>query len=388
MSEREKTQALLVGIEKYEAGKEWDLKGPAMDVHRIAKWLQDQCVPAKNLKIFLSPLDENTEIVTEIRKLTAHEIAPATRENIENELTRQLPSKSASLFFFYWGGHGWVTQEGARRLYYADATDNDRRNLDFNDLLVTMHSDQYKKSPKQLFIVDTCANYLRNVDNKYPSCKLSKGDQVPSQEQFALFAAQSGDRAKNLDIDQTGLYTRELLTELHLLEPNETWPPDMNKISAGLQRKFIELRNQGKTKQTPTYLWNRPWTGEGLLFGQMSVASGDEPLPSPLINLPRKLSTTELSRIRDAFLGCASLQDLQKRHTIVYQLRQEIWMNINQSGNINADVINIFQTARNYLGGLQELLESINFFESDSIKFKNLKQTIFEIIPEEVNEQH
>lgn len=386
MSERKTTQALLVGIEKYEAGKEWNLNGPAIDVQRMAKWLYDQNVLPENIKIFLSPLDDNREIITEVKQFTKHEIASATRENVENELTRQLPSKLSSLFLFYWGGHGWVTQEGERRLYYADATNDDRRNLDFNDLLVTMHSDKYRKSPKQLFIVDTCANYVRNVDNKRPSSKLSKEDQLSSQEQFALFAAQSGDLAKNLDTEQTGLYTRELVAEFNQLDPKGVWPPDLETIAANLQRKFVDLRKEGKTKQTPTYLWNRPWIAGERLFGQMPVTSGDDTLPPP-INLPRKLTIKELSAIRDAFIACDVLKDKQRRDQIVYLLSPEIWQNIRRSDDINTDVMNIFNTARNYQGGLPTLLDGVFFYEGNSFQFQYLKQTLDKIIPTEIGSE-
>jgi len=160
MSEPTTTKALLVGIEKYKAGENWNLNGPAHDVIRMAQWLTKQNVPPENLTIFLSPLDNNQETIEKARELTGSEPATATKSNIQNELSRlQCDRESASLFLFYWGGHGWVTLEGERRLFYADARKDDERNLDFNDLLVSACSDSYRKMPRQLFIVDTCANY-------------------------------------------------------------------------------------------------------------------------------------------------------------------------------------------------------------------------------------
>jgi hypothetical protein len=259
MSEPTTTKALLVGIEKYKAGDNWNLNGPAHDVIRMAQRLTKQNVPPENLTIFLSPLDNNQETIEKARELTGSEPAPATKSSIQDELSRP-QRESASLPPSHRGGHGWVTLEGERRLFHADARKDDERNLDFNDLLVSACSDSYRKMPRQLFIADTCANYIPQIRNP-PSDQLGKKEPRFFPEQFVLFAGKLGDRAKNLDSEGTGLYTRELLAEFDRLSPNESWPPDMEAISARLQRKFIDLRNQKLTEQTPTYLWNRDWSG-------------------------------------------------------------------------------------------------------------------------------
>jgi hypothetical protein len=384
MSEPTTTKALLVGIEKYEAGENWNLNGPAHDVIRMAKWLRDQNVPSENLTIFLSPLDNNQETLEQAKSLTGSEPAPATKSSIQDELSR-LQRESASLFLFYWGGHGWVTLEGERRLFYADTQEGDERNLDFNDLLVSACSDSYRKMPRQLFIADTCANYIPQIRNP-PSDQLGKKEPRFFPEQFVLFAGKLGDRAKNLDSEGTGLYTRELLAEFDRLSPNESWPPDMEAISARLQRKFIDLRNQKLTEQTPTYLWNRDWSGNERNFGQMPftpILNPTNPLSLPA-NLPRRLSILELSKVRDSFLRCPSIIDRQKRDKIVEMLRPEIFMNIRRGDDVNIDILNIFQSVRNYQGGLKELLEIINYFEVNSIQFQVLDRDITLTLLEEI----
>jgi hypothetical protein len=384
MSEPTTTKALLVGIEKYEAGENWNLNGPAHDVIRMAKWLRDQNVPSENLTIFLSPLDNNQETLEQAKSLTGSEPAPATKSSIQDELSR-LQRESASLFLFYWGGHGWVTLEGKRRLFYADTQEGDERNLDFNDFLVTARSDYYRAMRQQLFIVDTCANYMPHIKNP-PSDQLGKKEPRFFPEQFVLFAGKLGDRAKNLDSEGTGLYTRELLAEFDRLSPNESWPPDMEAISARLQRKFIDLRNQKLTEQTPTYLWNRDWSGNERNFGQMPftpILNPTNPLSLPA-NLPRRLSILELSKVRDSFLRCPSIIDRQKRDKIVEMLRPEIFMNIRRGDDVNIDILNIFQSVRNYQGGLKELLEIINYFEVNSIQFQVLDRDITLTLLEEI----
>jgi hypothetical protein len=384
MTDPTTTKALLVGIEKYDAGDHWNLNGPAHDVLRMAKWLLRQGILADNLTIFLSPLDSksNLEIADQIQNLTGSTPISATKPNIQNELTR-LQRESASLFFFYWGGHGWVTQEGERRLFYADAQTKDERNLDFNNLLVTMRSDYYKEMSQQLFIIDACANYVYHSKNKPSSEILSKGSAIPSIEQFALFAAKLGDRAKNLDSEKTGLYTKELLTEFESLPPNVSWLPEIEAISARLQGKFVDLRKQGLAEQTPTTLWNRDWIGNDRSFGQMPITPAIGTISLP-IEVPRRLETSELVQILDGLMRCDTLRDRQKRDVIVDQLRPQIRDNIDWANDIKTDIINIVNTSRNYPGGLKELLEIINLYESNSLQFEALKQTITQILPEEI----
>ena len=384
MSEPTTTKALLVGIEKYKAGDNWNLNGPAHDVIRMAQRLTKQNVPPENLTIFLSPLDNNQETIEKARELTGSEPAPATKSSIQDELSRP-QRESASLPPSHRGGHGWVTLEGERRLFYADARKDDERNLDFNDLLVSACSDSYRKMPRQLFIADTCANYIPQIRNP-PSDQLGKKEPRFFPEQFVLFAGKLGDRAKNLDSEGTGLYTRELLAEFDRLSPNESWPPDMEAISARLQRKFIDLRNQKLTEQTPTYLWNRDWSGNERNFGQMPftpILNPTNPLSLPA-NLPRRLSILELSKVRDSFLRCPSIIDRQKRDKIVEMLRPEIFMNIRRGDDVNIDILNIFQSVRNYQGGLKELLEIINYFEVNSIQFQVLDRDITLTLLEEI----
>ncbi|MCZ8240249.1 MAG: caspase family protein [Microcystis sp. LE19-131.1A] len=382
MSEPTTTKALLVGIEKYEAGENWNLNGPAHDVIRMAKWLRDQNVPSENLTIFLSPLDNNQETLEQAKSLTGSEPAPATKSSIQDELSR-LQRESASLFLFYWGGHGWVTLEGKRRLFYADTQEGDERNLDFNDFLVTARSDYYRAMRQQLFIVDTCANYMPHIKNP-PSDQLGKKEPRFFPEQFVLFAGKLGDRAKNLDSEGTGLYTRELLAEFDRLSPNESWPPDMEAISARLQRKFIDLRNQKLTEQTPTYLWNRDWSGNERNFGQMPVAPVLEITTPPFtVKMPRRLSVQELSQLLNLLTEIDALKNRQQRDRIIDMLRPEIRNSISRADDIRTDILNMFQTSRNYGGGLKELLDSIELFASGSIQFQALIQTINHILPEE-----
>ena len=47
----------MVGVEKYAAGRPWDVQGPAKDACRFTAWLRDKQVPDPNIMLFLSPLE-------------------------------------------------------------------------------------------------------------------------------------------------------------------------------------------------------------------------------------------------------------------------------------------------------------------------------------------
>jgi uncharacterized caspase-like protein len=124
----EKTYALLVGIERYKAGKDWDLDGPASDARRFAAWLRKSGVPAANITALISPLERNAAVRSEIEDLIEKPAPEATAAAVRWALVDDLKTRSADLFLLFWGGHGWITPEGDRRLLYADATDDDRKN--------------------------------------------------------------------------------------------------------------------------------------------------------------------------------------------------------------------------------------------------------------------
>ena len=63
MTSPEQTHAVVVGIERYEAGDNWDLDGAASSALRIIRWLRERHVPVGNITTLLSPLDKNRSTV-------------------------------------------------------------------------------------------------------------------------------------------------------------------------------------------------------------------------------------------------------------------------------------------------------------------------------------
>ncbi len=202
----DKTCALIVGVERYQAA--WDLNGPAHDAAQFANWLHNRQVPIDNLALFISPLEKNRDLSLP----TGLQYKPATEQNIRNFIEDKLRhKKAAELFYLYWGGHGVITTEGERRLFYADADAENLKNLDFNKLLTFLRTDYFPSTlRRQICLVDACANYAVGLNNQLPKKDFPMPDNKPaiSREQFILMAAKPGELAKNLDTESTGLFTK------------------------------------------------------------------------------------------------------------------------------------------------------------------------------------
>src|SRR4051794_19747288 len=127
MAERNRTYALLVGIERYDAS--WPLDGPASDVRRMTNWLVNNGVATDHIRVLLSTLDRNATVRDEIEALLGAKPGGASSEDVRRELVA-LRHVSADLFLFYWGGHGWATPRGERCLFCSDATRQAFEHLD------------------------------------------------------------------------------------------------------------------------------------------------------------------------------------------------------------------------------------------------------------------
>ena len=232
--------ALVVGVEKYAAGAEWDVDGPASDACRFWNWLGQLHVPTGNVHLFLSPLDCNRGLLDH----TGPPSQPATRELIYRELTTALRRQTGELLVVYWSGHGVITLEGTRRLFYSDACGDNLLNLDLNSLLRSLRSDYWRAFPQQLWLVDACANYVStwDVPVTLPEATFPSGRLTPSRQQFVIMGARAGELAGVSSREKTGYFSRELLSLLS----SETGSglPDPSRLLQQLQERFLSLPRQ------------------------------------------------------------------------------------------------------------------------------------------------
>jgi hypothetical protein len=213
-SDPQKTYAVVVGIEKYDPGSSWDLPGAAVNALDFAKWLLDRCVPLDNIMLYISELAEPDKLKNNQNfKSLWDKRQKATRENIYNAINEKIPEKKqeGNLLYIYWGGHGISNGYEDRRLFYDDG----KQNLNLQSLLQSLKSDIFGEFNQQILIIDACADYNDQASlfpkEEYPNTT----PLIKERQQVILFATKEGYRAKNLDAEKTGLFSKVLLEKLN-----------------------------------------------------------------------------------------------------------------------------------------------------------------------------
>ncbi len=360
------TFAIIVGIEEYVAGSSWNLKGPANDACRFAKWLHLKGVPTENMAVFISSTDKSSLDLPD--GLTPE---PATIDNIYNSIAQDLQTRNEELFYLFWGGHGVITLNEDRHLLCADATKDDKRNLNLNTLMAFLRTNYFQKTnalSKQVFIVDACANHA-SWHKDLPERTFPNGDPLDQgREQYVLLAASPSEFATNLDLEHTGLFTRELMS---LLKAQDNLLPDYSKLTEQLMTTFDGLRNEGKTEQTPAYQWHRDWKGNAVTIGSFKNKK------SSAQRTGKKLTVDELHMLINAFLECDSMETKETRNAILKDLtRKRIKQTIERSNKDFFDVRNIVERCLSYRGAIFELVKAIKFAEDNSDESQQLEQLL------------
>jgi hypothetical protein len=204
--------------------------------------------------------------------------------------------------------------------------------------------------------VDACQTYAEKMQlaRTLPGETFPYGQPLTGQEQFGLYAAGPGQAAVNLGAGRAGLFSQAVMAELD--DANADWPPDMDAIAAGLDRRFMELRAAGRTAQTPTsYRW-RTWTGSErvLGFATPGMTAAGTPQGKP--------SAATLRDMTDRLLDISAVADHDTRASIVRQLRKGLATSIAHAPTDRAHVVNIVSRCLRYRGGLAELLEVIRLY--------------------------
>jgi hypothetical protein len=240
--------ALVVGIEQYQAGPAYDLNGPAKDALGFAQWLLTHGVQPANIQLFLSPLDQNREVLAEAETqgLTPQE---ATRDRISRTITERFVDQGGREkgLYVFWAGHGFITKldTTTRRLLFADTDTRNKWNLDFDTLLQAFQTAQHGAVfPRQIFFIDACANPI--FRDFYPTLQaaaagegfVTSGTQGQA-EQFALFAAAEYAVATNLTEAGTGRFSRAVLEEL---QAQPLWP-NMPELTSKIKANFRDQQH-------------------------------------------------------------------------------------------------------------------------------------------------
>jgi hypothetical protein len=260
-----RTYALIVGIEQYTLGV--PLPGPANDALRFAQWLRGNGVPYENMMLLLSPLPRNEALY---RAWPGPYKNSATRDRVSYAVYQWLRKRSGDLLYVFWGGHGMMTTDRKRRLFYADTTRDDWHHLVFESLRVHLLSDFLQGFRRQILIVDACAYYR----SEFTNARFGAGDTFPTgepardREQDVFFASQEGEAAKNLSHEQSGLFSKILQEELDKVT-GSSWPPNMHQVAERICDRFAQDEKQ---RQHPVCsLQYQPSRGIGVEYSSPSA---------------------------------------------------------------------------------------------------------------------
>ncbi|GAA1033131.1 hypothetical protein GCM10009557_33880 [Virgisporangium ochraceum] len=336
--------AVVVGIDRYGDEPRWDLAGPVADAARFAEWFRSVGVP--EITVLASPVPSGLP--------DGVEVLPADRATVREVLVRRPATQTRSTLFVVWGGHGFVDVHRRRRLYYADTTPADPLDLDLDALLARFASDRVPRLDRQYWIVDACQVHGPHG----PSPRVTghetfeAGDAVPGRAQDVLFAAGFGQPALDLVAARTGVFSREVLRVL--TADGVSALPD---LPARLRAVFSDLRAQGRTSQTPTYLWHRTATGnEGHLLRPVGAA------PAPAA--PPRLTAAALLPAVEALESVPEFQSPTAREEILRLLRGRVYTAIPRQQTARLEAVSVIRTCMRFPGGLEELVEAVRFFAS------------------------
>ncbi|BDI17784.1 hypothetical protein ANSO36C_35860 [Nostoc cf. commune SO-36] len=258
----DETYALVVGIEKYQQGDDSNLDGPASDAIKFAEWLLAKKVKKENIYLFISPSDNNQNLLENFKEKTKLTSQPANRENITNAIDRLLKEDvSGQLLYVFWGGHGSITksEDTKRLLWFSDTDYTNCKSLDFFSLLEAL-----KNSPirfgfsQQVYLLDTCASRLYNQDVHLPTINWikkssqsgSSSSQSGNHAQFVLFASAEYEVAENHA--GSGVFSQAVMEELNKL-PADCLLPEMMALTQAVEEK---LKAAGKPEPVYKRFWN------------------------------------------------------------------------------------------------------------------------------------
>ena len=254
----ERTYGLVVGIEKYQEAS-WNVKGggPVNDALKFADWLCRRGVPKENIRLCLSPLEENNHLVEQLDL----KLEEATEHNLSEIIENDLSQKKGDLVCIFWAGHGLLTSERERRLLCADATFHNWRNLNLDSLFLLLKSDSFKIQ-NHICIFEACADFLKlsTLPKNLKGKEFSSGSPDDSQ-QFILLATREGEKAKINPQEKTGYFSQAVRDALEQ-ESLECWPPNMEAVAKKVKQQVASL---GK-KQQPIYFSIRNWDGDTNIY--------------------------------------------------------------------------------------------------------------------------
>ncbi|MFD3776673.1 hypothetical protein [Streptomyces sp. NPDC058612] len=294
----QRTFALVAGVERYEISHRWNLRGPARDALRFARWLTGPGqVPPGNVRLLLSPLDDPDDLDwSDSPAMAALKAAhrPATEENAKSALLDELPQCDGDLLWIFWAGHGYLGPRHELILPCADARPGQIRHLNLDSALRWWHTDmvKHRRFPLQAALVDSCrVDAPRDTRWNFGTTDYGGGNSVPGRKQFRLYASREGEAAQNDAERGAGRFTEALLGELGQRTVQEG-VTGLAGAARSIHRTFQDLRERGEGWQLPQFIVDRDWEACSFLdfpdFSGLGETGASAPsAPSAVPRAPR-----------------------------------------------------------------------------------------------------
>ncbi|GCB45350.1 caspase family protein [Streptomyces sp. NL15-2K] len=339
-----RVHALIVGIEAYDAGPDWDLPGPARDAVRFHRLLRDAGVPDAQLRLHLAPLPPYTPGV-------GH--APADHATLRRVLVRELPPAQGDVLWVWWGGHGVLDRSGHLRLFCADATTADKVGIDLDSALARYSGDAVPGFAEQLWIVDACETFEEALAfrDPLPPDALPAGRRTLAHRQTVLRAAGRGRAAANDPVRATGLFSDVLLALLADRAAALPAPPDPEELFPAVRGRIAALRKEGRTLQYPEIRLQSPERAEIL---PPAGPGAEERTRSPL------------ARAVDALMEYPLMADPAEWQTVVGALSPHVTGTLRRHTKARTDATGILTgLAARHPGALWELFDAVVSVDDD-----------------------
>ncbi|MFC9125783.1 caspase family protein [Streptomyces sp. NPDC057099] len=339
-----RVHALIVGVERYDAGTGWDLPGPARDAVAFHRLLRDAGVPDDRLRLHLAPLPPYVPEVA---------YQPADHATLRRVLVRELTLAQGDVLWVWWGGHGVLDRAGHLRLFCSDATAADKLGIDLDSALDRYAGDAVPAFADQLWIVDACETFEEDLAfrEQLPPDALPVGRRNLAHRQTLLRAAGRGRIAANDPERGTGLFS-EILLGL-LAEQAAVLPalPDPEGLFPAVRARIAALREAGRTLQYPEIRLQSPERTE---------------IVAPAVPSPGKRRASPLQRAVDALLAYSLMADPTERQTVVASLDPRVTATLPRHSKARTDVVGILnRLVRGRPEMLWELFDAVVSLDDD-----------------------
>lgn len=246
-----RTHAVLVAVEEYEGGVEWELDGPVRDALGMMDWLLGQGVPRENIHLLASPLARNAG---SLAAAAPPSFRPASQANLRRVFRDELRALDGEWLWIYWAGHGVQAQGDRWSLLYPEARGDHLLGVDAENLVHLLRTDRLPQRGvgRVTVVVDACRKALPGRQQALAAApeQFSKEAQTRHDRRiFQMRAARPGGVAKNRD--ERGLFTEVLLRQLEAAARDGA-DVDLERVWAGVRAEFERLRTEERLQQFPT----------------------------------------------------------------------------------------------------------------------------------------